>query len=170
MFNYFLHNNDIFRFISPEDEKNCHLMTLHTANKEANAFFGTLGGVFVVDQVLLRFMAPNFRIPRFRLLVNLTKYALFPCIGFTVVKYNLSLNSDNSTWASSNSSFFRCNKSTNSTLTILTRVIKSLKGLYRSINYKNSSKKDKHLIGQVYHNLRNDVYENCFIYWILVYF
>lgn len=87
MFNYFLHNNDIFKFISKEDEKLAHMMTIHTANKEANAFFGTLGGVFVVDQIVLRFLAPNFRIPRFRLLVFLGKYALLPCIGYTVVKY-----------------------------------------------------------------------------------
>jgi hypothetical protein len=86
MFNYFLHNNDIFKFISPEDEKLAHIMTLHTANKEANAFFGTLGGVFLVDQVLLRFLAPNLRIARFRFIVNLTKYALFPCVGYTVCK------------------------------------------------------------------------------------
>jgi hypothetical protein len=86
MFNYFLHNNDIFKFISPEDEKMAHIMTLHTANKEANSFFGTLGGVFLVDQVLLRFLAPNLRIPRLRFIVNLTKYALFPCVGYTVCK------------------------------------------------------------------------------------
>lgn len=86
MFNYFLHNNDIFKFISPEDENLAHMMTIHSANKEANAFFGTLGGVFVTDQILLRFLAPNFRIPRFRLVVNLTKYVLLPCIGYTVCK------------------------------------------------------------------------------------
>lgn len=63
------------------------MMTIHTANKEANAFFGTLGGVFVIDQIVLRFLAPNFRIPRLRFIVNLTKYALFPCIGYTVCKY-----------------------------------------------------------------------------------
>ena len=86
MFNYFLHNNDIFKFISSEDERLAHAMTIHTANKEANAFFCTIGGVFVFDQILLRFLAPNFRIPRFRFIVNLTKYVLLPCIGYTIVK------------------------------------------------------------------------------------
>lgn len=62
-------------------------MTIHTANKEANAFFGTLGGVFIADQVLLRFLAPNFRIPRFRVVVFLAKYALLPCVGYTICKY-----------------------------------------------------------------------------------
>jgi hypothetical protein len=63
-----------------------HMMTLHSANKEANSFFGTLIGVLIFDQVLLRFVAPNFRIPRFRVLVNLTKFAVLPCVGFTICK------------------------------------------------------------------------------------
>lgn len=33
MFNYFLHNNDIFGFISKQDENLTHMMTIHTANK-----------------------------------------------------------------------------------------------------------------------------------------
>ena len=61
-------------------------MTLHSANKEANAFFGTFFAVLVTDQVILRFMAPKFRIPRLRALVFLSKYALMPCIGFTICK------------------------------------------------------------------------------------
>jgi hypothetical protein len=61
-------------------------MTLHTANKEANAFFGTIAGVFLIDQVALRFLAPSFRIPRLRFLVFLSKYVLLPCIGYTIVK------------------------------------------------------------------------------------
>jgi hypothetical protein len=61
-------------------------MTLHCANKEANAFFGTFLAVLFTDQIILRFMTPKFRIPRLRPLVFLSKYALMPCIGFTVCK------------------------------------------------------------------------------------
>ena len=61
-------------------------MTLHTANKEANAFFGTFIGILFTDQILLRYLAPKFRIPRFRFAVFLAKYALIPCVGFTICK------------------------------------------------------------------------------------
>lgn len=87
MFNYFLHNNDIFKFISKEDEDLAHIMTIHCANKEANAFFGTFLAVLATDQVILRYLAPNLRIPRFRFIVNITKYVLLPCVGFTICKY-----------------------------------------------------------------------------------
>jgi hypothetical protein len=45
-----------------------------------------MAGVLLIDQVLLRFIAPNFKIPRLRPVVFLAKYLLVPCIGFTVVK------------------------------------------------------------------------------------
>lgn len=61
-------------------------MTLHCANKEANTFFGTFFAVLFTDQILLRFLAPNFKIPRLRVLVFLSKYALMPCVGFTICK------------------------------------------------------------------------------------
>lgn len=68
-------------------------MTLHCANKEANAFFGTFLGVLITDQLILRLVAPNFRISRLRSLVLLCKYVLMPCIGFTICKYiNLYLD------------------------------------------------------------------------------
>jgi hypothetical protein len=127
MFNYFLHNNDIFKFISPEDEKLAHMMTIHTANKEANAFFGTLAGVFVVDQILLRFLAPNFRIPRLRLIVNLTKYALFPCIGYTICKYIFCNKTDNFIWIKNNNFSFLYKRNISSTLTISIVEIKFMK-------------------------------------------
>ena len=86
MFNYFFRNNDIFKIISPEDDQLTRLMTLYCANKEANSFFGTFFGVLIVDQIVLRFLAPSIRIPRFRFIVNIGKYVLLPCIGFTICR------------------------------------------------------------------------------------
>ena len=52
----------------------------------AVSFFGTASFVFICDQILMRIAFPKFRINRFRILVNLFKYMLLPCIGYTINK------------------------------------------------------------------------------------
>ncbi len=61
-------------------------MTLYTTNKQMNVFLATFAGVFIVDQVLLRFFKPDFKIKKFRLLVNAFKYLILPCAGYVVYK------------------------------------------------------------------------------------
>ncbi|KAL4486030.1 hypothetical protein ABPG72_003964 [Tetrahymena utriculariae] len=85
-FNFFFENNDIFKLIDPEDEEYLKVMHFKYLNTTANFTFGTFGAVLLVDQVLMRFFVPHFKIKNFRFILNTTKYIGLPLIGFWVGK------------------------------------------------------------------------------------
>lgn len=72
--------------IDPEDEEYLKMMHLKYLNTTANFTFGTFGAVLFVDQILMRWLMPTFKIKGFRLILNTGKYLGLPLIGFWVGK------------------------------------------------------------------------------------
>ena len=82
LFNFFLENNHVLRFISPEDEDklvNAYQLYL---NRTFNWTAGSFLGVLLTDQVVFRYAFPNFRISSFRGPLFLMKYIGVPFLAF----------------------------------------------------------------------------------------
>jgi hypothetical protein len=59
---------------------------LQCENEKMNVMVYSVAGIFLIDQVLLRFAFPKFRIPRFRFTVNFMKYVIAPLSLYTFYK------------------------------------------------------------------------------------
>ena len=117
-----------------------------------------------LDQIVLRFLAPNFRIPRLRALVNLTKYIIFPCVSYTICRYRFN-KKDNFTWTNNNNFSFLYNKNTSLTLTISTGVTKYLSGPWKSTDWRSCWRRGASLAGMGCLSLRSDCIANYFQYF-----
>jgi len=86
LFNFFYNNNDIFGFISPEDEKTLDEYSLKYVNRTFYATFGSMAAVAFIDKVVMRYAFPNFRIKSFRAPIFLMKYIGIPFLSFGLCK------------------------------------------------------------------------------------
>jgi hypothetical protein len=82
LFNFFFENNNYFHMISKEDEELLLQKNLVYLNRSCNYTIGSFFGVLFVDQIIMRKFFPTFRIPSFRLGVNLCKYVGVPLLGY----------------------------------------------------------------------------------------
>ena len=87
MFNYFYNNNDIFKFIAPEDFGYYSYLMLDMMDRQANLFIGSVVGVFLVDRYAVSKLFPNIRFQKWRLTANVIKFLMWPSIIFNVAEY-----------------------------------------------------------------------------------
>ena len=86
MFNYFYNNNDIFKFIHPDDFGYYSYLMLDMMDKQANLFIASVVGVFLVDRYAISKFLPNIRFQKWRLTANVIKFFVWPSIIFNVVE------------------------------------------------------------------------------------
>lgn len=82
LFNFFFENNNYFHMISQEDEKVLIEKNLFYLNRSCNYTLGSFLGVIFVDKIVMKKFFPNFRIPAFRLPVNIFKYLGIPLLAY----------------------------------------------------------------------------------------
>lgn len=86
LFNFFLENNSVAKKISDEDEKYL-IDTFNNYNKtRKNIFIFSYISIFTIDQIILRFLYPKYRVDGFRITINLFKYAFLPLTLYTLIK------------------------------------------------------------------------------------
>lgn len=95
VFNFFYENNSILKQINEEDmvELDDKYKKYHS---RANAFFyGSLFGVFFIDQIFFRIAFPNFRLPYLRLPFFLVKYIGIPFLSVNICENYFQNDVDN---------------------------------------------------------------------------
>lgn len=83
-FKFFVHHNSIFKMISDDDYNRLINESQFFSITNTYVSLLTIGSVFVVDQLLMRYLAPNFRIKKFRFPLFLGKYIGIPLFVSTL--------------------------------------------------------------------------------------
>ena len=82
-------------------------------NEKQNVFFGSLGAIFFIDQILFRYALPGFQATRFRFTVNFLKYLVAPCLISYVYRYWYAYEGI-ILWGSTRYTFTTCRRNTSS--------------------------------------------------------
>ena len=85
LFVFFYENNDIFNQISEDDMKELIAMNKLYVMRGISAFYGTMGGVFFLDQIFFRFLLPY----RFPFKSGRFAFALFKYLGVPLISYKI---------------------------------------------------------------------------------
>lgn len=108
---------------------------------------GSVAAIIFIDQVLFRYLAPNFKINRFRLGINFLKYVIAPSAIAATYKFVL-LYLGLISWAIISIFSTPCRKSMRLVSINTWKLTKSTTEPWLLIALKNSSTKEPHLIGQ----------------------
>lgn len=96
LFNFFFENNNYFHMISQEDQNSLIEKNFLYLNRTCNYTIGAFFGVLIVDKIVMKKFLPNFRIPGFRLPINIFKYLGIPLLAYKFSELYLMREVNNS--------------------------------------------------------------------------